>query len=86
MSFLGPWLDTTRKRHARSWRAVFLLLLVGLVALNIAIRPHHSEYGYDHYPGFWALFGTVVAVAMVLIMKKVVYQLLNGPEDSSDDT
>jgi|YNPNPStandDraft_1061719.scaffolds.fasta_scaffold33998_2 predicted Co/Zn/Cd cation transporter (cation efflux family) len=85
MASLGRWLDTTRKRHARVWRRVFFVLLAILLAANIAVRPHHSEYGYDAYPGFWAVFGLVVAVGMVVVMKKLVYPLINGPEDPPDD-
>jgi hypothetical protein len=82
---LGNWLDITRKRHARRWTLVFFLILAGLVVANFFIHPHHPEYHYDVYPGFWAVFGLFVALVMVIVMKKIVYPLITGPEDSSDD-
>jgi len=85
MSPLGKWLDTTRKRHARLWGVVFFLILAGLVGINFFVFPYHAEYHYDAYPGFWALFGLAVAVLMVLVMKKIIYPLIAGPEDSYDD-
>jgi hypothetical protein len=85
MSSLGKWLETTRKRHTRFWGIVFLLILACLVGINFLIHPPHAEYHFDEYPGFWALFGLVVALLMVLVMKKIVFPLITGPEDSYDD-
>jgi len=85
MSLLGRVLDTTRKKHAKFWGLVFFVILAGLVGINVLIRPHHAEYVYDTYPGFWALFGLGVALVMVLVMKKIIYPLIEGPEDSYDD-
>ena len=85
MSFLGSWLDHTRKRHIKFWSRVFFFILAGLVGFNFFIHPHQAEYYYDIYPGFWAFFGLVVALLMVLVMKKVIYPLITGPEDTDDD-
>jgi hypothetical protein len=85
MPLLGPWLDRTRKKHATFWGLLFLVILAALVGINFFILPHHAEYLYDRYPGFWALFGMAVAVLMVLVMKKLIYPLITGPEDSYDD-
>ena len=85
MSLLGSWLDTTRKKHATFWGVVLFVILAALVGFNVFIRPHHAEYLYDKYPGFWAVFGLVVAVLMVFVMKILIYPLINGPEDSYDD-
>jgi hypothetical protein len=30
--------------------------------------------------GFWAVFGVVVSVIMVLVLKKIIYPLINKPE------
>jgi uncharacterized ion transporter superfamily protein YfcC len=85
MSSLGKWLDTTRKRHTRFWGVVFLFILACLVAINFFLHPPHAEYHFDEYPGFWAFFGLVVALLMVLVMKKIIYPFITGPEDSYDD-
>ena len=83
---LGSLLEKTRTNHRTIWEGLFFGFLALLVVLNFFIHPHHVEYVYDKYPGFWAVFGVVVAVIMVLIMKKVVQPLfLEMPEDSEDD-
>ncbi len=82
---LGNWLDRTRKRDAKRWALAFFIVLAGLVVMNFFIHPHHGEYVYDVYPGFWPLFGLVIAALMVIVMKKIVYPLITGPEDSTDD-
>jgi flagellar biosynthesis/type III secretory pathway M-ring protein FliF/YscJ len=53
--------------------------------VNFFIHPRHAEYFLDNYPGYWALFGLVVAVVMVLVMKKIVQPLLKRPEEKDDD-
>ncbi len=85
MSSLGQWLDTTRKQSAKAWARLFFLILAVLVVVNFFVRPHEAEYHYDAYPAFWAVFGLVVALVMVVVMKKIVYPLITGPEDSQDD-
>ncbi len=81
----GHWLDTTREKQKGTWKILFFLLLAGLVGVNLFLRPHHAEYGYDTIPGFWAAFGLLVSVLMVLVMKKIVQPLIERPEDSDDD-
>jgi hypothetical protein len=85
MTSLGNWLDKTRKRHAKIWAVVFFLILAALIGINFFVHPHHAEYLYDVYPGFWAGFGLFIALLMVLVMKKIIYPLITGPEDSYDD-
>ena len=83
---LGDFLEETRTKHRTGWKVFLFGFLALLVVLNFFIHPHHAEYVYDKYPGFWAGFGLAVAVIMVLIMKKVVQPLfLEMPEDSEDD-
>ena len=82
---LGNWLDMTRRRHLKKWVLLFFFILAGLVVANFFIHPQHPEYHYDIYPGFWAVFGLFVALLMIIVMKKIVYPLISGPEDSSDD-
>ncbi len=85
MPSIGSWLEETRKNHRAGWTKLFFGFLAVLVALNFFIHPHHAEYVYDKYPGFWAVFGVGVAVVMVLIMKKIIQPLIVRPEDSEDD-
>ncbi len=39
----------------------------------------------DAYPGFWALFGLVVGVLMVVIMKRMVQPAIVRKEDHYGD-
>ncbi len=82
---LGSWLEKTRTSHRTIWKGLFFGFLALLVVLNFFIHPHHVEYVYDKYPGFWAVFGVGVATAMVFIMKKIIQPLIVRPEDSEDD-
>jgi hypothetical protein len=39
---------------------------------------------WEVYPGFWAGFGFVLAVAMAFVMKRIVAPLIGAPEDIHD--
>ncbi|MCK4388764.1 MAG: hypothetical protein KAV83_00825 [Desulfobacterales bacterium] len=83
-NWLGDWLEKTRIKHAKIWMGVFITIMAALVIFNLFIRPHHVEFGYDAYCGFWAVFGLGVCLLMVFVMKKIVQPFLAGPEDSYD--
>jgi hypothetical protein len=83
-SNLGDMLDHTRKHNIGRWK-LGLLFFLGLILLaNHYVHPHHAEYGYDGYIGFWAGFGLVVAVGMVILMKKIIQPILVRPEEHDD--
>ena len=81
---LGAKLEYTRKRHAGRWKQGLPLFLGLLLTANIFVHPPHAEFGIDAYTGFWAAFGLVVTVTMVLIMKKIIQPLLVRPEENDD--
>jgi antibiotic biosynthesis monooxygenase (ABM) superfamily enzyme len=85
MSFLGAWFDKARTVHVKQWKTLFLIILGLFVVVNIFVKPHHAEYGLDNIPGFWAAFGLVIALLMVFVMKKIIYPLITGPEDTKDE-
>jgi hypothetical protein len=60
---------------------LFFLGLAGVVVANVFVRPHEAEYVFDVYPGFWALFGLVVGLAMVIVMKKIVQPMISRGDD-----
>lgn len=82
---LGKFLDRMRKGNIGTWKFGLFAFLGAALAVNFFIHPRHPEYSLDNYPGYWALFGLLVAVAMILVMKKIVYPLLKRPEDKDDD-
>lgn len=62
-----------------------LWIFPGLILLaNFFIHPHEAEFGLDAYPGFWAVFGLLVTVAMVFVMKKIIQPMLVRPEEHTD--
>lgn len=81
---LGAFFGGLRRR-AGIFKWLFFAALVLLVALNVFIRPHHPHVDAEHLPGFWALFGLVLAVAMAVLMKGIVAPLLGFSEDIYDD-
>ncbi len=82
---LGNWFETQRTQNMKFWKILFAVLLLVLVALNFFIHPHHAEYHYDIYPGFWEGFALVVSVGMVFLMKVLIQPFLVGPEEGDDN-
>ena len=82
---LGDFLDRLRKGNIGAWKLGLFVFLGAAIVVNFFIHPRHAEYFLDNYPGHWAVFGLVVSVAMVLVMKKIVQPLLKRPEEKDDD-
>lgn len=80
MSLFGMLLNWLRSKTGII-SALLFLGLAGLVLANVFIRPHHAEFGLDAYPGFWAVFGLVGGLAMVIIMKKIVQPMISRGDD-----
>ncbi|MDR1167225.1 MAG: hypothetical protein LBO66_15405 [Deltaproteobacteria bacterium] len=84
--FLGTFLDAQlTKERVRTWRIVFFVALLATVLLAFLIPNHHPHFGLDKYPAFWAAFGLVVGVALVLFVKKIVQPLIKRSEDHYGD-
>lgn len=79
---LGDWLGKARD-NAQAWKKALFVVLAALVALNLFITPHTPHFTGESVPGFWAVFALLVAVAMVVVLKKIVYPLLARPEDQN---
>ncbi len=80
---LGAFISGLRGK-TRLFKWLFFAILALLVALNVFLRPHHPHVGAEALPGFWAVFGLVLAVAMAALMKGIVAQLIGFSEDIYD--
>ena len=67
------------------WLKAYFALLAFLLVLNVFERPHEPHFGLDSMPGFWAVFGLGVGLAMVWIMKRIVQPLIVRKEDYYGD-
>ncbi len=66
--------------NARLWKKALFTALGILVGINIVLHPHHAHFALETTLGFWAGFGVVVSVALILVLKKIIYPLINKPE------
>ena len=66
---------------ARKLRNGMVAALALLVGLNLFIHPHEPHFGLDAWPGFWAAFGLVGAVALGRAAKGLAHTVLWRPED-----
>ena len=67
-----------------NWKKAFWIFLGLILLANFFIHPHEAEYGLDAYPGFWAVFGLVVTVVLVFVMKKIIQPMIVRPEEYID--
>lgn len=84
MNSLGTFFELLRSKHGL-WRNVFLVILAGLVALNLFVRPEEPHFGLDAYPGFFLVLGLIAGVLMIVILEKVIRPLLVRKEDFYGD-
>ena len=62
-------------------RIVFFAVLALMLVLNLFIHPHHPHFGLEKVPGFWALFGLVVALLLGKGAKGAAHTFLGKDED-----
>ncbi len=68
------------KDHTTLWKMAFFVFLAGLVGMNVVLHPHHAHFALETRIGFWAGFGVAVSVTLILVLKKIIYPLINKPE------
>lgn len=76
----ASWLE--RPGHADMVLKVFYGLCGLLLVLGLFL-PQHGKFQIELWPGFYALFGFIACVALVLIAKEL-RKLLMRPEDHYD--
>lgn len=84
MDSLGAFLERQRNNTA-AWRKAFFATLALLVVANLFVNTHEPHFIIDAYPGFWAGFGLVVGVIMVVVMKRAVQPSIVRKEDHYGD-
>ncbi|MHB8121389.1 MAG: hypothetical protein ACYDG4_04465 [Desulfuromonadaceae bacterium] len=67
------WLDDPK--NIRTVRFVFYVVLVLLVLPDLFMHKHTLFYSIEAWPGFYAFFGFVSCVAIILISKLLGYVL-----------
>lgn len=66
---------------AKKLRLGMFIALGLLVALNLFIGPHDPHFVIDWVPGFWAVFGVVVAIVLGRVAKGAAHTFLGKDED-----
>lgn len=59
-------------------------VLAVMVVLNFLIYPPNPHFGAEKIPGFWAVFGLVVAVALAKLAKGAAHTFLGKDVDFYD--
>ena len=80
---LGKFLVGMRSKSG-TWRMLLFVALGALLAINVVLRPEHPHVAAEAIPGFWAVFGLGVSIAMGLVMKTVVAEIIGVDEDFYD--
>lgn len=80
---LGAFFEKLREKDG-TFRMLMYVLLAVLVALNFICNTHEPHFGIDKYVGFWAGFGLVFGLAMVIVMKKIVQPFIARDEEFYD--
>lgn len=76
----GSWLD---RPENVAWLYRALWIIGGMLALLDLIVHRHAEVGFDGWFSFYALYGFVACVALVLAAK-VLRRIVMRPDDYYD--
>lgn len=60
---------------------IMYAVLTVMVLLNFIITPPHPHFGAEKIPGFWAVFGVAVAVALARLAKGAAHTFLGKDVD-----
>lgn len=63
---------------------VFFISLVVLIVIDFFI-PKHPYFPWEKYPSFYAAFGFIACVGLVLAAKHILRKILKRGEDYYDD-
>jgi len=83
MNRLGNWLEWQTAK-TKVWKNLLFGVMIALALVGALIHNHHPHFGLDSLYVFWAVFGWVFAVAMTIVLKKIVFPILRKPEDYYD--
>ncbi|HEB51142.1 MAG TPA: hypothetical protein ENI89_11090 [Desulfobulbus sp.] len=72
---------TWLRRHLHAVRLAFCCLLGLLILLDLLVPRHHVSFLGDEIPGFWALFGLLACVLIIVVSKWLGRVWLFRPED-----
>lgn len=76
------WLD--RPKNVWILLTDFYILLVILIIIDMNTRTH-PHFPWEGWPGFYAVFGFVSFVAIVLLAKYILRKIVKRDEDYYDD-
>lgn len=62
-----------------------LALVVLLDAIPAIVDKHHAHTNIEHFPGFWAAFGFVACVAIIIVSKWFGHAGIMTREDYYDE-
>ncbi len=71
--------------HYRAVRAAFFCLLGLLILADLLVPRHHVYFLGDEIPGFWAVFGLLACLLIILVSKWLGQVWLFRPEDYYED-
>lgn len=80
---LGAFFEKLREKGSTLLTVMYVILAV-LVALNFIWNTHEPHFVIDKYTGFWAGFGLLFGLAMVIVMKKIVQPFIARDEEFYD--
>ena len=70
----------------RLWTVIFIAALILFITVDL-LRPHnegHDGLAWSHIPGFFALFGFIAGVVIIVVARIVGRHWLQRKEDYYD--
>lgn len=72
-----------KPQNVKRFLTGFYIFLILLIAVDLFI-PKHPDFSWEAYPSFYAAYGFVACVGLVLLAKYVLRTLVERGEDYYD--
>jgi uncharacterized membrane protein (DUF4010 family) len=69
--------------NVRKFRRVFYMVCVVLLIVDLVV-PKHGYFFWENWPGFYAAYGFVACVSLVLAAKHILRRIVKRREDYYD--
>lgn len=73
-----------KPRNVRRLLIIFFVLTVAILLLDL-IYHRHAVFAWEEYFGFYAVYGFVACVVLVIVSKYILRPLVKRKEDYYDD-
>jgi uncharacterized membrane protein len=76
--------SNVNKKRVAALKWIFFVLLAVVFAADFFVERPHTEFAWDHIPGFSAVYGFVSVIVIIIVAKIIGAIIVTKKEDYYD--